>query len=143
MTRGGGSRGRSGIANKDEGGAQPYRWTCRRSLNAHGNRTAAELLAEIPLGRGDCNRYGAGGAVAALEDEMKTVLGKPAAVFLPSGTMAQQAVLRVHRPARGANRRLHATCHLELHEDKAYQRLHGLTGVVIGEPRRLNHARRS
>src|SRR6185436_19616266 len=27
----------------------------------------------------------------------------------------------------------HPTCHLELHEDKAYQRLHGLVGVTLGE----------
>jgi threonine aldolase len=31
----------------------------------------------------------------------------------------------------------HPTCHLELHEDKAYQRLHGLLGVTVGEPTAL------
>ena len=52
--------------------------------------------------------------------------------------MAQQIALRVHADRRG--RRVvafHPTCHLELHEDKAYQRLHGLVGRTVGDPRRL------
>ena len=43
--------------------------------------------------------------------------------------MIQQTALRIHADRR--NRRVvafHPTCHLELHEDKAYQRLHGLVG---------------
>ena len=31
----------------------------------------------------------------------------------------------------------HPTCHLELHEDKAYQRLHGLIGRTVGDGERL------
>jgi threonine aldolase len=31
----------------------------------------------------------------------------------------------------------HPTCHLEIHEDKAYERLHGLLGVTIGSARSL------
>ena len=46
------------------------------------------------------DRYGDGGAVTELESEIMLVLGKPAAVFVPSGTMAQQAVLRVHADRR-------------------------------------------
>ena len=59
-------------------------------------------------------------------------------MFLPSGTMAQQSVLRVH-----ADRRRHTTvifhpmCHLERHEGEAYQRLHGLTGRPAGHAHRL------
>ena len=52
--------------------------------------------------------------------------------------MAQQIALRVHADRRG--RRVvafHPTCHLELHEDKAYQRLHGLVGRPLGEGREL------
>jgi threonine aldolase len=47
--------------------------------------------------------------------------------------MAQQIALRVHADRSG--RRVvafHPTCHLELHEDKAYQRLHGLVGRPVG-----------
>lgn len=114
-----------------------YRWTCARAIHWHGNRTAAELLADIPADLG-VDRYGAGGAVEALEDEIRTLLGKPAAVFMPSGTMAQQIALRIHADRRGSRAiAFHPTCHLELHEEQAYQRLHGLTGVLVGGPRAL------
>jgi threonine aldolase len=57
---------------------------------------------------------------------------------MPSGTMAQQIALRIHAERRGIRTvAFHPTCHLELHEDKAYQRLHGLLGVEIGDPRQL------
>src|SRR5262249_56905157 len=83
------------------------------------------------------DRYGDGGVVAELEAEIAGLLGKPAAVFLPSGTMAQQCVLRVHADRR--QRRtvvFHPMCHLHRHEGQAYQRLHGLTGRPAGDPDR-------
>jgi threonine aldolase len=114
-----------------------YRARCTRFLLGHGNRTAAELLAAIPADLG-LDRYGAGGAVEALETEICKVLGKPAAAFMPSGTMAQQIALRIHADRNGSRAvGFHPTCHLEIHEDKAYQRLHGLVGVAIGNPSRL------
>jgi Threonine aldolase len=42
--------------------------------------------------------------VAELEAEIAGLLGKPAAVYLPSGTMAQQSVLRVHADRASAGR---------------------------------------
>jgi threonine aldolase len=59
-------------------------------------------------------------------------------VFLPSGTMGQQAVLRVHADQRQRRTVLfHPMCHLERHEEQAYQRLHGLTGRPVGDQNRL------
>jgi threonine aldolase len=52
--------------------------------------------------------------------------------------MAQLAVLRVHADER--NRRtviFHPMCHLEQHEEQAYQRLHGLVGRPAGGRDRL------
>ena len=46
--------------------------------------------------------YGDGGVVADLEATVAELLGKPAAVFLPSGTMAQGATLRVHAATQGS-----------------------------------------
>ena len=116
---------------------EDLRWTCERALNGHGNRTAAELLVDIPTDLG-VDRYGEGGAVAALEQEMRAVLGKPAAVFMPSGTMAQQIAMRIYADKRGVRAfGFHPTAHLELHEDKAYQRVHRLIGVPIGDARSL------
>jgi threonine aldolase len=52
--------------------------------------------------------------------------------------MAQQAVLRVHADARQRRTVIfHPMCHLEQHEEQAYQRLHGLTGRPAGGRDRL------
>ncbi len=57
---------------------------------------------------------------------------------MPSGIMAQQIALRVHADRRARHVvAFHPTCHLELHEDKAYQRLHGLVGRTCGDAREL------
>lgn len=94
-----------------------YRWTCKRALNAHGIKSANEMLDEIPRDLG-VDRYGEGGAVSALEHEVRTVLGKPDAVFMPSGTMAQQIALRIHADRRSVRAcAFHPTCHLDLHEE--------------------------
>ncbi len=122
---------------RDSDDLESYRGRCERALVWHGNRSAAQFLAEIPTDS-IVDRYGAGGAVEALEDEMRSVLGKPAAVFMPSGTMAQQIALRIHAERRGLRTvAFHPTCHLVLHEEGAYQRLHGLVGVPIGDARAL------
>jgi threonine aldolase len=114
---------------------------CTRAVQAHGAPDPARTLAELAVLRPDelaADTYGDGGAVGALETEVRTLLDKPAAAFMPSGTMAQQIALRIHADRR--NRRVvafHPTCHLELHEDKAYQRLHGLVGRTVGDGREL------
>ena len=72
---------------------------CTRFLGGHGPATAASLLATIPPAT-EIDTYGQGGVVAELEAEICRLLGKSAAAFLPSGTMAQQAVLRVHADGR-------------------------------------------
>jgi threonine aldolase len=114
---------------------------CDRFLRGHGITTPREELAAIAaLADGDLTQdwYGDGGVVTALETEVRELLGKPAAVFMPSGTMAQQAALRIHADRRGSRLvAFHPTCHLELHEDKAYQRLHGLVARTVGDPRQL------
>ncbi len=78
--------------------------------------------------------YGTGGVVAELEAEVAKVLGKEAALFLPTGTMAQQATLRVHADRRSRKAiAFHPACHLETHEERGYERLHGLFGVPVGD----------
>ena len=110
---------------------------CTRFLSWHGPIRPADMLASIPHDTVP-DRYGQGGVVADLEEEVAGLLGKPAAVFLPSGTMAQQAVLRVHAGRRRRSTVVyHPMCHLDRHEGQALQRLHGLTGRPAGEPDRL------
>lgn len=106
--------------------------TCERFLIGHGPRRVDSLLATIsPDARADF--YGSGGAVSELEAEVASLLGKEAALFLPTGTMAQQATLRVHADARGSRKIVfHATCHLETREERGYELLHGLVGAPLG-----------
>jgi threonine aldolase len=110
---------------------------CTVFLGGHGPVTASGMLAGIPADTVP-DRYGDGGVVAELEAEIAGLLGQPAAAFWPSGTMAQQSALRVHADRRQRRTVIfHPMCHLDRHEEQAYQRLHGLTGRPAGDPRRL------
>jgi threonine aldolase len=95
------------------------------------------LLTAIPDDL-EVDRYGEGDVIKSLEDDIAKLLGKEACVFMPSGTMAQPIALRIHADER----RLpvvgfHPKCHLELHEHRAYDRLHGLSAILIGSPNAL------
>jgi threonine aldolase len=109
---------------------------CERFLGGHGpQRPQATLaaLAEAVDPDEQADRYGEGELIEEFEQEVASLLGKEAAVFLPSGTMAQQIALRIwsERKQCGAVG-FHPTCHLEIHEEKAYQALHGLRGRLVG-----------
>lgn len=57
---------------------------------------------------------------------------------MPTGTMAQQIALRIWCERRGNQTvAFHPTCHLEIHEQKGYQRLQGLHGRLVGDPNAL------
>jgi threonine aldolase len=110
---------------------------CTRFLTGHGPVRAADLLATIPA-QTAVDRYGDGGVVADLEAEIARLLGKTAAVFMPSGTMAQQAVLRVHAGRRQRSAIIfHPMCHLDTHEGRGYERLQQLAGRPAGHRDRL------
>jgi threonine aldolase len=81
------------------------------------------------------DRYGEGDLIEHFEQKIAALLGKPAAIFLPSGTMAQLIAVRVWTERRQAERfGLHVTSHMELHEAQAYQALMRLHGVKVGQP---------
>jgi threonine aldolase len=118
--------------NDDE--ARQLRSRCTRFVNGHGQQSASDYLATVPP-ETETDRYGDGGVVAELETYVASLLGKPAAVFFPSGTMAQQVVLRIHAGRRGrATVVFHPTCHLRLHEDGALERVQRLVGRAVGDP---------
>jgi threonine aldolase len=107
---------------------------CSRFLGGHGPVDVADMLATIPV-ETVVDRYGDGGVVAELEREVAELLGKPASVFLPTGTMAQQLALRLHAERLGRHTIVyHPMCHLEQHEGRALERLQGLTGRQVGDP---------
>jgi len=106
--------------------------SCSNWLNGDGPRPVASLLATIAENT-EPDRYGDGGVVTELEHEVASLLAKPAALFFPTGTMAQQTTLRVladRTPSR--NIAFHPMCHLVQHEEGAFERLHGLNAVPVG-----------
>jgi threonine aldolase len=106
--------------------------SCTRFLLGNGFTRPDEHLGAMPADIAP-DVYGDGGVVDELERHVADLLGKPAAAYLPSGTMAQGATLRVHADA--TNRRTvlwHPKCHLEQHELRAYSVLHDLVGRTVG-----------
>jgi threonine aldolase len=84
------------------------------------------------------DHYGAGERIERLEGRVAELLGKEAAVFMPSGTMAQPIALRIWSDRKGISTvAFHPSCHLEIHEEKGYAWVHGLHAKVIGDPNRL------
>jgi threonine aldolase len=132
----GGSGTMAGMATNDDE-LDGLRANCTRFLHGHGAQDAAGMLATIPADT-ELDRYGEGGVVAGLEAEVAGLLGKAAAVFLPSGTMAQQCVLRVHADRRASRAvGFHSYCHIDRHEGRGYERLHALAGRPVGDQNRL------
>ena len=99
--------------------------------------TLQALLARAPNGF-DVDRYGGGELAERLERRVAELLGKEAAVWMPSGTMAQQIALRIHAERTGRSVvAFHPQCHLEAHEEGAYHALHGLRATLLGGRERL------
>jgi threonine aldolase len=111
---------------------------CDSTLFRHPQLSTAERLqALIPLANQypDADVYGQGGLVREFEAEVATKLGQEDAIFLPSGTMAQVMALRIWAEEKNNNTvAFHPSSHLQLHEQNAYQVLHGLQSVLLGQP---------
>ncbi|GAA2143840.1 beta-eliminating lyase-related protein [Nocardioides koreensis] len=114
---------------------------CTDMVVWHRRTTPGEVFSSLAsaceeLGIEDWDRYGDGGAVARVEEQVAEVLGKPAAVFFVSGTMAQQAMLRVWCDRRGSSRvALPDLSHLLFHELDGPRLLHGLRFEPLTEGR--------
>jgi threonine aldolase len=120
----------------------------RCTIQVPGHATAAPGSELSRIGRWcqehgwHADRYGEGELIDFFERKVATMLGKAAAVFMPSGTMAQLIALRIWCERAGVRRiAIHATSHLELHEEHAYAHLHGLEVTLLGAPERPTEAR--
>lgn len=113
----------------------------RRSLALHAplRRNPATMLADLaawlPPGM---PADGPDGPTAVLEARLAELLGKPAAMFFPSGTMAQQVALRLHADARASRTFAgHPATHVAVHEEQGYEFVHGLRFRPVGGAHRL------
>jgi threonine aldolase len=114
------------------------RRSCRRFLRTqarHSMRERLLALAARPEAEADeADVYGDGGPVAHLERRVADLLGKPAARWVPKGVIAQQAALRTWTERTGrASVALHPLSHIDRDESSAYERLHGLRPIRVGE----------
>lgn len=112
---------------------------CTRWLSGHGDVAPAEWLRRTAAAATDLgvDTYGEGGEAEALESEVRDLLGAEAAVFMPSGIMAQQAALRswAERSVTDAVA-VHGLSHFVLHELDALSELHRLrVQILTREPR--------
>ena len=109
---------------------------CTRWLNGHrplrSMRESLLALAEMPDAALSLDVYGQGEAMQALEAEVATLLGKPAARFMHKGVAAQLAALRVHGGDGNAPVALHPQSHIAIDEAEAFERLMGLRGLRCG-----------
>ena len=111
------------------------------SLHAHARRTPAHRLRAL-LDRVEAadepDVYGVGGAVTRLEQRLAGLLGKDAAVLMPTGSMASQVALRLHADSRSTRAvAFHPRAHVEVHERKGYEVVHGLSGLLLDDSDRL------
>ena len=115
--------------------AEPDRFDCPDAVAGHGRPDPAAVFAAPGVfgdPRGDVDVYGSGRRLNAFEARIAALLGKDAAVFMPSGTMAQQIALRVVADRDGLRTfAAHPTNHLTLHERDGVTRLHGLHLVPL------------
>ncbi|MFI7387417.1 threonine aldolase family protein [Streptomyces sp. NPDC049813] len=139
----------------DESDAPEAQQAARRIAARRGaRRTLARLPSDSTLGErltqlsaaaetvtdpgGGLDIYG-DGVVADLEARVATLLGKEAAAFFPTGTMAQQVALRCWAGRTGSPTvALHPLAHPEVHERDALAQLSGLRTVhPTQEPRQI------
>lgn len=112
----------------------------RYRLSGHGLRQV-EVLYEA-LSKVDPHQqsdyYGHGPLIESFQDKMADYLGHEAAIFFPSGTMAQQIALRIWCDGKNLSKvAYHPLCHLEIHEENGLKVLHGIEPVILADPQRL------
>jgi len=106
----------------------------------HGRRNVQVLKDALEQvdGQLESDIYGQGELIEGFQAKIATVLGKQAAVFFPSGTMAQQIALRIWCDQRGSRQvAYHPLCHLEIHEENGLHMLHHIEPILLADKDRL------
>jgi len=110
---------------------------CAHAIAGHAYASPADTLRALAQRSAGADRdlYGVGETLNAFERKIAKLFGKEAAVFMPSGTMAQQIALRIVADRTGRRAfAAHATSHVVIHEQAGYARLHDLAFVPAGTP---------
>lgn len=105
-------------------------------VSGHGKRNIQVLKDVLQAydGNADSDMYGRGEIIERFQTKMADYLGKPSAVFFPSGTMAQQIAMRIWCDRKQLNKvAYHPLCHLEIHEEKGLKELHRIESILLAD----------
>jgi threonine aldolase len=124
------------IPNTDEERRQ-LKSACTAEISGFAEPTPAQWFQEMAdwaqANHVSHDHYGGGALIEGFEAKVAELLGKPAAVFMPSGVMAQLIAVNLWSERRRLPRfGIHASSHLQLHEEQAFQALLHLHGVIVG-----------
>ncbi|MFT4412247.1 threonine aldolase family protein [Fredinandcohnia humi] len=109
-------------------------------LLAHGKRNVQVLKAAFQQVEDqlDSDLYGTGKVIEAFQEKMAAFLGKDAAIFFPSGTMAQQIALRIWCDEKGMKKvAYHPLSHLEIHEEDGLKEIHNIQTILLADKTRV------
>ncbi|TLG74196.1 threonine aldolase family protein [Culicoidibacter larvae] len=86
----------------------------------------------------ESDMYGQGTIITDFQNKMADFFGYEAAVFFPSGTMAQQIALRIWCDRHNNNNvAYHPLSHLEIHEQDGLKVLQPIKPILLGEASRV------
>lgn len=108
----------------------------RNQLSGHGKREVQVLKEALEGidGQKESDIYGKGEIIEKFQEKLANYLGKEAAVFFPSGTMAQQIALRIWCDKKGVKKvAYHPLSHLEIHEEDGLKELHQIESVLLAD----------
>lgn len=112
----------------------------QHQVTHHGKRNIQvlqDVLSHLD-GQLESDIYGKGTIIEDFQTKIATYLGKEAAVFFPSGTMAQQIALRIWCDISGSKKvAYHPLCHMEIHEENGLKTLHNIESVLLANKDRL------
>ncbi len=109
-------------------------------IAGHGKRNVETLLKAFQAvdGNLESDLYGKGKIIEDFQTKIASFLGKEAAVFFPSGTMAQQIALRIWADQKGVHKvAYHPLSHLEIHEEDGLKKLHHIDAVLLANKDRV------
>ncbi|RXI96657.1 low specificity L-threonine aldolase [Anaerobacillus alkaliphilus] len=109
-------------------------------LAGHGKRNLHVLKDALQQldGELESDYYGTGQIIETFQEKIASYLGKEAAVFFPSGTMAQQIALRIWCDQKGVKKvAYHPLSHLEIHEEEGLKELHQIESVLLADNDRI------
>ncbi|WP_074406855.1 threonine aldolase family protein [Aquimarina megaterium] len=117
----------------------PIQNNCNIYISGHKRTTLSEeisLIQHFAKNNGiSLDYFSNSDFIHKFQNEVANLLGFKEALFFPTGTMAQQILLKVNaEKTKNKNFGIHEKSHVYAFEDNAYKHLHRLKEILVGEP---------